>query len=176
MKRFVTEYLGQGQQELSQLLNALQTELQVLHWARDLDSAAERLRGLSRKVTLVLHTHIEQQERILYPALKGHMQGIEATLERMRRENEAGEVAEKAFWQCVEKWAASGKNRQDVMNFGRSYVQWVRAHLMAENGRLFPLVDHGLDPETQQQVRRAMEELSQETTARIAEGSTRASA
>jgi hemerythrin-like domain-containing protein len=170
MTRFVTEYLGQGQQELSQLLNELQEELQVLLLARDLQSTAERLRGLSKKITMALHTHIEQQEQILYPALEGHMQGIAATLERMRRENEAGEVAEKAFCQCVEQWAKSGKNREEVMKRGRSYVQWVRAHLLKENGRLFPLVERGLDAETQQQVRHAMEELSQETSAHLAEG------
>ena len=170
MTRFVTEYLGQGQQELSQLLNELQEELQVLVLARDLQSTAARLRGLSKKITVVLHTHIEQQEQILYPALEGHMQGIEATLDRMRRENEAGEAAEKAFCQCVERWAKSGKNRQEVMQRGRSYVQWVRAHLLKENGRLFPLVERGLDPETQQEVRRAMEELSQESSSHLAEG------
>jgi len=98
------------------------------------------------------------------------MQGIAATLERMRRENEAGEVAEKAFYQCVEQWAKSGKNREEVMKRGRSYVQWVRAHLLKENGRLFPLVERGLDSETQQQVRHAMEELSQETSFHLAEG------
>ncbi|MGO8736558.1 MAG: hemerythrin domain-containing protein [Terriglobia bacterium] len=176
MTQFVTEYLGQGQQELSQLLNELQEDLQVLHLARDLESTSERLRTLSRKITLVLHTHIEQQEQILYPALEGHMQGLAATLERMRRENDAGEVAEQAFFQCVEQWAKSGKNRQEVMKRGRNYVQWVRAHLLKENGRLFPLVDRGLDPETQQEVRRAMEELSQETSSRVAEGSLSAQA
>jgi hemerythrin-like domain-containing protein len=138
--------------------------------ARDLDSTAARLRGLSKRITKVLHTHIEQQEQILYPALEGHMQGIAATLERMRRENDAGEVAEEAFFQCVEMWAKSGKNRQEVMKRGRNYVQWVRAHLLKENGRLFPLVERGLDPETQQKVCRAMEELSQEIPSPVAEG------
>lgn len=170
MIRFVTEYLGQGHQELSQLLNELQAELQVLHLARDLDSTSERLQGLSKKITVVFHSHIEQQEQILYPALEGHMQGIAATLERMRNENDAGEVAEKAFFQCIEQWAKSGKNRQEVTNRGRNYVQWVRAHLLRENGRLFPLVERGLDPDTQQKVRRAMEELSQETSSHVAEG------
>jgi hypothetical protein len=80
MTQFVTEYLGQGQQELSQLLNKLQEDLQVLLLARDLKSTSERLRKLSKKITLVLHTHIEQQEQILYPALEGHMQGLAATL------------------------------------------------------------------------------------------------
>jgi hemerythrin-like domain-containing protein len=176
MSRFVTEYLGQGHQELSQLLNELQEELQVLRLARDLDSAAERVRGLSKKITLVLHTHIDRQEQILYPALEGHMQGLAATLERMRRENDAGEVAEKAFFQCVEQWAKSGKNRQEVMKRGRNYVMWVRAHLLKENGRLFPLVERGLDPETQQKVRRAMEELSQETSSPVEEGTLSAQA
>jgi hemerythrin-like domain-containing protein len=176
MTRFVTEYLGQGHQELSQLLNELQEELQVLNLARDLESACERLRGLSTKITTVLHTHIEQQEQILYPALEGHMQGIAATLERMRRENDSGKAAEKAFFQCIEQWAMNGKNREEVMKRGRSYVHWVRAHLLRENGRLFPLVEYGLDPETQQQVRRAMEELSQETSSHLAEGTVSAQA
>jgi iron-sulfur cluster repair protein YtfE (RIC family) len=171
MTRFVTEYLGQGYQELSQLLNELQGELQVLNLARDLESTAERLGILSKKIMLVLHTHIEQEEQILYPALEGHMQGIAATLERMRREHEAGEVAEKAFSQCIEQWVKSGKNRQEVMKRGRNYVQWVRSHLLKENGRLFPLVERGLDSETQQKVRRAMEELSQEISSPVSEGS-----
>jgi hemerythrin-like domain-containing protein len=176
MTRFVTEYLGQGHQELSQLLNELQEELQVLHLARNLELTAERLRGLSKRITKVLHAHIEQQEQILYPALEGHMQGITATLERMRRENDAGEVPEKAFFQCVEQWAKNGKNRQEVMKRGRNYVQWVRAHLLRENGRLFPLVERGLDPETQQKVRRAMEELSQEISSPVREGTLSAQA
>ena len=168
MTQFVTEYLGQAHQELSQLLNELQEELHVLRLARDLESTSERLRGLSRKVTLVLHTHMEQQEQILYPALERHMQGLAATLERMRRENDAGEIAEKAFIQCIEQWAENGKNRQEVTKRGRNYVQWVRAHLLRENGRLFPLVERGLDPETQQKVCHAMEELSQETSSPVA--------
>jgi len=170
MTRFVTDYLGQGHHELSQLINELQGELRVLNLAPDLESTAARLAVLSKKITLALHNHILQQEQILYPALEGHMQGITATLERMRRENEAGEAAEKAFCECVEQWVKSGKNRQEVMKRGRNYVQWVRAHLLKENGRLFPLVERGLDPETQQQVRRAMEDLSQETSSRLAEG------
>jgi len=171
MTGFVTEYLGQGHQELSQLLNELQGELQVLHLARDLEPTATRLGVLSKKITLVLHNHILQQEQILYPALEGHMQGIAATLERMRRENEAGGAMEKAFFQCIEQWVKSGKNRQEVMKRGRNYVQWLRAHLLKENGRLFPLVERGLDPETQRKVRRAMEELSHEISSPVAEGS-----
>jgi hemerythrin-like domain-containing protein len=176
MTRFVTEYLGQGHQELSQLLNELQEELQVLHLARNLESTAERLRGLSTKIGQVLHTHLKQEEQILYPALEGHMLGIAATLERMRLENDAGEVAEKAFVQCIEQLAKSGKNRQEVMKRGCNYVQWVRGHLLKENGRLFPLVERGLDPETQQKVRRAMEELSQEISSPVAEGTLSAQA
>jgi hemerythrin-like domain-containing protein len=176
MTRFVTEYLGHEHQELSQLLNELQGELQVLHLARDFESTAERLRGLSKKIAQVLHTHIKQEEQILYPALEGHMQGLAATLERMRRENSAGGVAEKAFVQCLEQLAKSGKNRQEVMKRGRNYVQWVRGHLLKENGRLFPLVERGLDPETQQKVRRAMEELGQRISSRVAEGALSAQA
>ena len=176
MTRFVTEYLGQGHQELSQLLNELQEELQVLHLARELESTSARLRSLSEKITLALHTHIQQEEQILYPALEGHMQGLSATLERMRRENEAGEAAQKAFVVCIEQWAKSGKNRQEVMKHGRNYVQWVRGHLLSENGRLFPLVDRGLDPETQAEVRRAMEELSQGASSPVAEGTLSAQA
>ena len=170
MTRFITEYLGQGHQELSQLLNELQEELQVFHMARDLDSASERLRKLSRKITSVLHHHIEQEEQVLYPALEGHIQGIAATLERMRLENDSGEVTEKAFVQCMEQLAKSGKNRREVMKRGRIYIQWLRAHLLKENGRLFPLVERGLDPQTQQEVRRAMEELSRESTSSVAQG------
>jgi hemerythrin-like domain-containing protein len=176
MTRFVTEYLGQGHQELSQLLNELQEELQVLHLARELESTSARLQSLSRKITLVLHTYIQQEEQILYPALEGHMQGLGATLERMRRENEAGEAAEKAFVLCIEQWAKSGKNRQEVMKRGRNYVQWARAHLLKENGRLFPLVDRGLDAETQEKVCRAMEELSQGGASPVAEGTLSAQA
>jgi hemerythrin-like domain-containing protein len=176
MTRFVTEYLGQGHQELSQLLNELQEELQVLPLARNLESTSERLQGLSKKIAKVLHAYIKQEEQILYPALEGHMQGIAATLERMRCENDAGGVVEKAFVQCIEQLAKSGKNRREVMKRGRSYVQWVRAHLLKENGRLFPLVERGLDPETQQKVRRAMEELSQEISSPVAEGTLSAQA
>ena len=176
MTRFVTEYLGQGHQELSQLLNELQEELQVLPLARNLESTSERLQGLSKKIAEVLHWHIKQEEEILYPALEGHMQGIEATLERMRHENSAGEVVEAGFAKCIAQLAKSGKNRQEVMKLGRSYVQWVRAHLLKENGRLFPLVERGLDPETQQKVRRAMEELGHEVSSPVAEGTLSAQA
>ena len=170
MTQFVTEYLGQGHQELSQLLNELQGDVQVLHLARDFESTSERLRKLSKKIATVFHTQIEQREQVLYPALEGHMPGIEATLERMRHENDAGEVAEKAFAQCIEQFAKTGKNRQEVMKRGRSYIQWVRAHLLRENGRLFPLVERGLDPETQQKVCHSMEELSQETSSPVVQG------
>ena len=88
------------------------------------------------KITLALHSHIDRQERILYPALEKNRQGLAATLERMRRENDAGEVAEKAFFVCIQQWAKSGKNRQEVTKRGRNYVQWVRGYLLRENGRL----------------------------------------
>jgi hemerythrin-like domain-containing protein len=71
----------------------------------------------------------------------------------------------------VERLIKGGRNRQEVMQRGRQYVQWLRGHLLDENGRLFPMVERGLDTDTQQEVRRAMEELAQETSARIAEGS-----
>jgi hemerythrin-like domain-containing protein len=63
-----------------------------------------------------------------------------------------------------------------VIKRGRNYVQWVRGHLLKENGRLFPLVERGLDPETQQKVRRAMEELSQEISSPVVEGTLSAQA
>ena len=58
------------------------------------------------------------------------------------------------------------------MQSGRKYIIWLRHHLMEENGRLFPMVERGLDLATQQAVRRAMEELSQDSPARVAEGAT----
>jgi hemerythrin-like domain-containing protein len=61
-------------------------------------------------------------------------------------------------------------NPREVMQSGRQYIIWLRHHLMEENGRLFPMVERGLDPETQQAVRHAMEELSQESPARMAQG------
>jgi hemerythrin-like domain-containing protein len=58
------------------------------------------------------------------------------------------------------------------MQSGRKYIFWLRNHLLDENGRLFPMVERGLDLATQQAVRRALEELSQECAARLAEGQT----
>ncbi len=170
MPQGVTEYFGQEHQELAQLLNELQEELRVLPLARDAEQVSERLRALTEKVAAVLHTHLEEEEEILYPALEGHMQGIANTLERMRREHDAGEAAEKTFFQCVERLAKTRKNRPEVMSAGLAYIQWIRSHLLSENGRLFPLVERGLDAETQEKVRQAMEELSRETTTRVAEG------
>lgn len=142
----------------------------MLPLARDMGDTSERLQGLTREISEVLHTHLQEEERVLYPALEGHIQGIAATLDRMRHAHDDGEAVEKAFLQCVEQLAKSGRDRQEVMQSGRRYIQWLRAHLLEENGRLFPLVQRGLDPQTQKEVRRAMEELSQETTARVAEG------
>lgn len=172
MTRCITEYLVQGHQELGHLLNELQDQLCVLPLARDVSNTLERLRGLSRKISKTLHTHLEKEEQILYPALEGHLQGIAATLERMRDAHDAGEAVERAFLQCIEGLAANGRKRREVITSGRHYIQWLRGHLLEENGRLFPIVERGLDAQTQQQVRRAMEELSHETTARVAEGLT----
>ena len=59
------------------------------------------------------------------------------------------------------------------MQTRRKYILWLRNHLLDENGRLFPMVERGLDPATQQTVRRAMEELSQASSARVAQGASR---
>jgi hemerythrin-like domain-containing protein len=174
MKRCITDYLVQEHQELSHLLNELQEQLRVLPLARDHRSTAERLSGLTRAVAKALHAHVVEEEQILYPVLEGHVQGISATLDRMRHDHDAGEETEKAFQQCLECLLKGGRNRQEVMQSGRQYVQWLRKHLLDENGRLFPMVQRGLDPETQKEVRRAMEELSQESSARISEGSVEA--
>jgi len=169
MRRCITEYLVQEHQELAQLLNELQKQLSVLPLARNVSETLERLKVVIREITGSVHTHLEEEEQILYPALVGHVQGIEGTLERMRRQHDNGEAAEKTFLQCVEQLAKNPRSRQEVMQSGRSYIQWLRSHLLEENGRLLPLVERGLDPQTQAKVRRAMEELRQETTARIAE-------
>ncbi len=170
MSRFITDYLVHEHQELSQLLNQLQEQLQVLPMARNVVEMLERLRSLAKEISSSLHTHLEEEEQILYPALEGHMKGVARTLERMRHEHDAGEAAEKAFLQCIEKLAGNSADREEVIKLGRSYIQWLRSHLMEENGRLFPIVERGLDAETQRKIRQAMEELSQETTARIVEG------
>jgi hemerythrin-like domain-containing protein len=172
MTRCITDYLVQEHQELSHLLNELQEQLRVLPLARNAAETMERLQVLAREITKTLHTHLDKEEQILYPALEEHMQGIAATLERMRHDHDTGEAQEKAFLQCVERLINNGRNRQEVMKSGRSYIFWLRSHLMEENGRLFPLVERGLDKQTQEEIRHAMEELSQTTPARLAEGST----
>jgi hemerythrin-like domain-containing protein len=156
---------------LSHLLHELQEQLRVLPLAPDHRSMAERLSRLTRDVGEALRAHLVREEQILYPALERHVKGIAATLERMRHDQDAGEETEKAFLQCLACLLQGGRNRQEVMQSGRQYIQWLRRHLLDENGRLFPMVERGLDPETQREVRRAMEELSQETSARVSEGS-----
>ncbi len=174
MTRYITDYLVQEHQELAHLLNELQEELRVLPLARDVGETLDRLQKLAREITKTLHAHLEEEERILYPALEDHVQGVAGTLERMRHEHDTGEAAEKVFLQCVDRLAKNARNRGDVMKSGRSYIQWLRGHLLDENGRLFPMVERGLTPEIQKDVRRAMEELSQETTAHFAQASSRA--
>jgi hemerythrin-like domain-containing protein len=174
MTRCITDYLVQEHQELSHLLNELQEQLRVLPLARDNRGTAERLSGLTRAVGEALRAHLVREEQILYPALEHHVQGIAATLDRMRHDHDAGEETEKAFLECLARLLKNGRNRPEVMQSGRQYIQWLRRHLLDENGRLFPMVERGLDPETQQEVRRAMEELSHESSARVAEGSAQA--
>jgi len=169
MTRCITNYLVQEHQELSQLLNELQKELRVLPLVRDHRRTTERLGGLAQAISKALHTHVVEEEQILYPALQDRVQGIAFTLDRMRNEHDAGEATEKAFQQSVERLLKGGRNQHEVMQRGRQYILWLRNHLLDENGRLFPMVERGLDPATQQAVRRAMEELSQDTSARVSE-------
>ena len=156
--------------ELQQLLNELADELRVLPFARNAAETLERLKSLSQEISKVLHTHLDEEEKVLYPALEANVQGITGTLDRMRHEHDDGEAAEEAFLACFERLAQNDKNREGVMKAGRRYVQWVRGHLLNENARLFPLVERRLDPAIQKEVRQAMEELSHETEARIVEG------
>jgi hemerythrin-like domain-containing protein len=172
MTRCVTDYLVQEHQELSLLLNELQEQLGVLRVARDRRKTTERLTGLRRKISEALHSHVVEEEQILYPAIQEHVQGIDFTLERMRHEHDAGEQTERAFHRSVDLLVQGKGNPQEVMQTGQKYIIWLRHHLLDENGRLFPMVERGLDPLTQQAVRRAMEELSQESSARVAEGQT----
>ena len=79
---------------------------------------------------------------------------------------------EKTFHQSLDRLLQGAGNPHEVMQSGRKYIIWLRNHLLDENGRLFPMVERGLDPSTQQAVRRAMEEMSQESSARVAEGQT----
>jgi len=170
MTRFVTDYLVQEHQELSLLLNELQPQLGVLRLARDRRKTAEHLTGLQRKIAEALQAHVVEEEQILYPALQKHVQGIAFTLERMRQEHDSGEQTEKNFHQSLDHLLRGTGNPREVMQSGRQYIIWLRHHLMEENGRLFPMVERGLDPATQLAVRRALEELGQESSARVAEG------
>jgi hemerythrin-like domain-containing protein len=170
MTRCVTDYLVQEHQELSFLLNDLQDQLRVLPMVRDHRKTAERLIGLRRKISAALHTHVLEEEQILYPALQEHVQGIAFTLDRMRHEHDAGEQTEKTFHQSLDRLLKGGGSPHEVMQSGRKYIIWLRNHLLDENGRLFPMVERGLDPSIQHAVRRALEEMSQESSARVAEG------
>jgi len=169
MAQNITEYLLIEHQEISQLLNKLSEELRLLPMTRNAAQSLERLERCCRQISRTLHAHLEGEEQVLYPALEEHVEGIATTLERMRQARDAGEAAEKAFFECLRRLAKGGKSRVEVMRTGQNYIQWVRGHLMNENGRLLPLVERKLDANTQKLVRRAMEELTQETSARIAE-------
>ena len=173
MTRCVTDYLVHEHQELSLLLYELQEQLGVLRLARDRRSAVDRLSGLGRKISTVLHTHMAGEEQILYPALQEHVQGIAFTLDRMRKDHDAGEQTQKTFQQSLDRLLQGKGNPQEVMQSGQKYIFWLRNHFLDENGRLFPMVERGLDSATQQDVRRAMEELSHESSARVAEGQPR---
>jgi hemerythrin-like domain-containing protein len=170
MTRFITDYLVHEHQELSLLLNELQEQLGVLRLTRDRRKSAERLTGLRRKISEALHTHVTEEEQILYPAIQNNVQGIAFTLDRMRDEHDAGEQTQKTFHQSLDLLLQGRGNPREVMQSGRKYIIWLRNHLLDENGRLFPMVERGLDPATQQAARRAMEELRQESPARVAEG------
>jgi len=159
---------------MTQLLNELQEQLRVLPLARDYRSTAERLTGITRAVADALHAHLAGEEKVLYPALADHVEGLAATLERMRHEHHDGERTGKAFQQCLEQMRQNGRNRQEVMQRGRQYISWLRNHFLLENGRLFPLVERGLDPGTQEAVLRAMEQLSQTSSARVAQAASHA--
>ena len=170
MTRFVTDYLVHEHQELSLLLNELHHQLGVLRLARDRRKTAERLTGLRRRISEALHTHVVEEEQILYPAIQNHVQGMAFTLDRMRHEHDAGQQTEKSFHQSVDLLLQGQGNPREVMQSGRKYILWLRNHLLDENGRLFPMVERGLDSTTQQAVRRAMVELKQESSALVAEG------
>ena len=169
MPRCISDYVLLEHQELAQLLNKLSQELRSLPVTQNAPKTLERIEKFCQQISQTLHTHLEEEERVLYPALEEKVEGITITLDRMRHDRDAGEAAEKAFFECLQRLEKTGKNREDVVRSGRSFVQWVRGHLLIESGRLLPLVERRLDPETQKLVRRAMEELSHESTARIAE-------
>jgi hemerythrin-like domain-containing protein len=170
MTRFITDYLVQTHQELSFLANDLQQQLGVLRLAKDRRRTAERLTGLQQKIAEALRSHVVEEEQVLYPALQKHVEGIAFTLDRMRQEHDSGEQAEKTFRQNLDYLMQGKGNPREVVQSGRQYINWLRHHLMEENGRLFPMVERGLDLETQQAVRRALEEVSQEPSSRVAEG------
>jgi hemerythrin-like domain-containing protein len=170
MTRFITDYLVQEHQELSLLLNELQEQLGALRLARDRRKTTEGLTRLRRKISEVLHNHVVEEEQILYPALQNHVEGIAFTLDRMRHEHDAGEQTERVFHRSLDLFLDGQGNPQEVMQNGRKYIIWLRNHLLDENGRLFPMVERGLDPATQRTVRRAMEELRQVSSARVGEG------
>lgn len=169
MTHSVSEYLLHGHHELSQLLNKLSEELKSVPVSLDAAQTFSRLERSCRKVSQALHAHLQKEEQVLYPALEAHVEGVTITIERMRRERNAGEAVEKAFFDCLRRAGKAGLSREEIVESGRTYVQWVRSHLLNENGRLLPLVERRLDAETQKVVRCAMEELSHETSARIAE-------
>ena len=169
MSRCISEFLLLEHHELTQLLNRLSQELQALPLTQNTSQTVERLEGCYRQISKSLRTHLEEEEKVLYPAIEKHVEGISTTLERMRHARDAGEAAEKAFIECLKHLGRSSKSRADAVQAGRSYIQWVRGLLMNENGHLMPLVERRLDPATQRLVRQAMEEMARETTARIAE-------
>ena len=130
---------------------------------------AERLSGITRAIAQNVHSHVAKEEQILYPALEDHIQGIAATLERMRNEHDAGEKTENTFHQSLARLVKGERNRREVMQSGRQYIQWLRSHLLDENGRLFPMVERNLDLETQQELRRAMEAFSAASSSGVAQ-------
>jgi hypothetical protein len=89
---------------------------------------------------------------------------------RPPNKHDSSEQTAKTFHQSPDRLLQGTGNPREVMQSGRQYIIWLRHHLMEEDGRLFPMVERGLDPATEQAVRRAMEELSQESSARVAEG------
>ena len=64
-------------------------------------------------------------------------------------DHDAGEQTESTFRQSVARLIEGQRNRREVMQRGRKYIQWLRGHLLDEMGRLFPMIERGLDPETQ---------------------------
>ena len=172
MTRHVTDYLVHEHQELSLLLNDLHEQLGVLRLARDRRRTAERLTGLGRKISEAFNAHVAKEEQILYPALENSVGGIAFTLDRMRQEHDAGEQTGDSFRRCLDRLLHGSGILARVMQNGQKYIAWVRNHLLDENGRLFAMVERGLDAETQQAVRRAMEKVRQESSARVAEGRT----